>query len=109
MTRRAGPGIDLPRSCFTREQFSFAVYNGFLELFVRREFLKKKKNYDRTSLVSPTSPSVSSNSFNDNSPRRISINAFERNRWQVCLVLSPLNDIEMYIFLGGVSSARNSS
>lgn len=31
MTRRAGLGIDLPCSCFTREQFSLALYNGFLE------------------------------------------------------------------------------
>lgn len=35
---RAGLGIDLPRSCFTREQFSFAVYNGFLELLVQCDF-----------------------------------------------------------------------
>jgi len=34
---RAGLGIDLPRSCFTREQFSLVVYDGFLELFVRRD------------------------------------------------------------------------
>lgn len=35
---RAGLGIDLPRSCFTREQFSFAVYNGFLEPLVQCDF-----------------------------------------------------------------------
>lgn len=35
---RAGLGIDLPCSCFTREQFSITVYNGFLELLVQRDF-----------------------------------------------------------------------
>jgi len=35
---RAGLGIDLQCSCFTREQFSFTMYNGFLELLVQRDF-----------------------------------------------------------------------
>lgn len=90
MTRRAGLGIDLPRSCFTREQFSPAVYNGFLgAIRVRRDFPKLRL---RSSLISPLLSSLhppplplspwSCPQFNDNSPRRISINAFERNRYR---------------------------